>query len=140
MDYQTAVTTHFIPRCTAALNSIRDLLLAAGVPANRVVVEMVDSNDLRFRITATRGARIFIAYIELTSAGIANPNTPEAQAIAVLTFYAEGGGSEITHSYSAGVPLPYTTDAGIDSLLVKLTQVENTTTEVGVKARAYLGV
>jgi hypothetical protein len=92
----------------------------------------VDSNDLRFRITATRGPRTLVAYLELTSVGFI-----DGQMAVVITLYVEGNGSEITHSYTAGVPVKYTDDI---ALLGRLTAAESTMGEVGVKARAFLQV
>src|SRR3972149_4329525 len=102
MDYQEFVTTQFIPRSLAALNTMRDALIAAGVPANRITVGEVDATNLRYRITAVRGSRTLVAYFELTPVGII-----DGEMSLIITLYVEGNGTEITHSYTVGAPLRY---------------------------------
>lgn len=133
MDYQTFVTTQFIPRVLAALNACRNALIAAGVPAGRVTVEEVDAENLRYRLTAVRGQRTLVVYIELTPVGIV-----DGEMVLIVTLYVEGNGSEITHSYTVGVPQRYITD--LPNLLTKLGSAESTMGEVTVKARAFLQV
>ena len=133
MDYQEFVTTQFIPRVLAALNAMRDTLIAAGVSANRITVGEVDATNLRYRITTVRGSRTLVAYFELTPVGII-----DGEMSLVITLYVEGNGSEITHSYTVGLPQRYITD--LDTLLAKLTSAELTMGEVTVKARAFLQV
>ena len=133
MDYQEFVTTQFIPRVLAALNTMRDVLIAAGVPSNRVTVTEVDAENLRYRITAIRGPRTLVCYFELTPVTII-----DGQMALIITLYVEGNGTEITHSYTVGVPQRYITD--MQSILDKLTSAELTMGEVTVKARAFLQV
>src|SRR3972149_9372909 len=125
MDYQEFVTTQFIPRVLAALNAMRDTLIAAGVSANRITVGEVDATNLRYRITTVRGSRTLVAYFELTPVGII-----DGEMSLVITLYVEGNGSEITHSYTVGLPQRYITD--LDTLLAKLTSAELTMGEVTV--------
>jgi hypothetical protein len=136
MDYQTIVTTEFIPRCMAALNGIRDSLIAAGLAPNRVTVDMPDTEDLRFRIVATRGARGFTGYIELTAAF--RSGGPRSDVL--FTFWLEGNGVELTSSYVPGPTVHQTSDAGLTALLAKLAQLEATVPEAAVKIRAFLGL
>lgn len=131
-DYQQ-FTQDMRVRALASLNTMSDGLVASGVAANRITVIEEDSNNLRFRITALRGARTLVAYFELTPVGAdANGNMT-----VVITLYVEGNGSEITHSYTTGVPITFT---DIAPLLAKLTAAELTMGEVLVKARAFLQV
>ena len=137
MDYQTFVTTQLIPRLTTALNAMKSSLVSAGVATNRITVEEVDSVDLRYRITATRGSRTLIGYVELTDNLHLGGTIP---GMAILTLWLEGNGTQITHSYAAGVPVSYMDPVGIDALLVKVGQIEAAFPELITKARAFLGV
>jgi hypothetical protein len=137
MDYLTFVTTELIPRLTARLGGMKTALVAAGVAANRIIVAEVDSTDLRYRITATRGNRTLVAYVELTDNLHLGGSIPGQ---AILTLWLEGNGTQIVHAYTAGAPQPYTEAAGIDALLVKLGQIEMAFPELITKARAFLGV
>ena len=136
MDYQIAVDTQFRPRALAALKGIRDALVAAGLAANRVNYQEVDTTDLRFSLSATRAGKTVTCYIELTDASHAGGLPGNA----IFTLWVDGNGVEITHSYLPGGAQPYITDAGIDLLLAKLTELEGKIPEVAVKVRAYLGV
>jgi len=136
MDYQTAVTTQFIPRATAALNGIANGLKAAGLAANRVTVSMPDTTDLRFQIVASRAGKTLTGYIELTDASHAGG--PGGNAI--FTFFLNADGVELTTSYAPGPIQPYITEAGIDALLAKLSELEGKIPEAMVKIRAFLGV
>lgn len=130
------VVEEFIPRMNAALSSIRTNLIAAGVPAGNITVEELDSTDLRWEINALRGARRLRAFIELTDA----THTGGPPGHAIFTFWVDGDGTEITHSYAPGGRQPYTTQAGLDALLAKLAQAEATLPEIRVKVRAHLGL
>lgn len=136
MDYQTAVTTEFIPRCNAALNSVAQALIAAGLPASGVTVSMPDSQDLRFAITAKRGSKTFTGYIELTD-GI---HLGQSGGQALFTLWADVNGTEMTTSYAPGTVKPYITDGGVDELLAKLTELEGVIPSLIVKIRAALGL
>jgi len=136
MTYDEFVA-QFISRVSARLNGMKTALVSAGITASRVTVEEVDSNDLRYKITATRGSRTLICYIELTD-NLHLGGTIPGQAI--ITVWLEGNGVQITGAYSAGVPQPYTEEAGIDVLMGKLTQVEIAFPELVAKARTFLGV
>ena len=138
MDYQTAVTTQFIPRATAALQNIASGLIAAGLGANRVSVTMPDTTDLRFQLTATRAGKTITAYIELTDASHAIGDPGRGQAI--FTLFVDSNGVELTTSYSPGNAQPYTTETGVDALLAKLAEVELKMPEALVKIRASLGL
>ena len=81
---------------------MRDTLVAAGIAANRVTVEEVDAENLRYRLTATQGPRALVAYFELPPVGII-----DGEMALIITLYAEGNGSEITHSYTVGLPQRY---------------------------------
>ena len=137
MDYQTFVTTELIPRLTAALGAMKTTLVTSGVLASKITVEEVDSTDLRYRITAVRGNRTLVAYIELTDNLHLGGVIPGQ---AILTLWLEGNGTQITHAYSAGIPQSYMDAAGIDALLAKLGQIEAAFPELITKARAFLGV
>ena len=132
MTYDEFVATMRI-RAFDALNTMRDSLITAGVSSNNIVVEEVDSTNLRFRLTARRGARTIVAYFELTPVGII-----DGEMSVVITLYVEGNGAEITHSYTVGTPLKAFSQ--ISLLLDKLTNAEQTVGEVTVKARAFLQV
>lgn len=136
--YQDIVTQEFIPRNLAALNGIRNSLIAAGVPANAVTVSMPDTNDMRWQIEAKRGNRDFIGYIELTDASHSLGNAGRGRAI--FTFWLEGNGIELTTTYTPGGHQSYIDSAGLDSLLAKLAQLEATVPEAAVKIRAFLGL
>ncbi len=136
MDYQTAVTTQFIPRCTAALNTIRDALIAAGLAAGNVTVSMPDTTDLRFQIVANRGNKHLTGYIELSD----GTHTGGAPGTAIITLFLDANGTELTTSYTPGGLNPYLDDAGIDALLAKLTELEGFIPEVITKVRAWLGL
>ena len=70
MDYQDVVKDEFIPRCMAALNQLRADLITAGAKPGDVVVEMPDTNDLRFAFRATgKGNKTITGYIELSTLG-----------------------------------------------------------------------
>lgn len=138
MDYFEFYAT-FVTRVSAALTGLRNSLVAAGVNANAVTVEQVEQegvNDLRWRITVTRGPRTFICYVELTAAGIIDG----AMAI-VLTMWVEGNGGQIVTSYSSGAPVRYDQATEIEKLLVKLENVESVVAgELVTAARAFLRV
>src|SRR3990167_8318078 len=104
MDYQTFITTQFIPRVTGALNGMRTALISAGIAASRVTVEEVDSVDLRYRITVTRGNRTLIGYVELTDNLHLGGSIP---GYAIITVWLEGNAVQITTAYSARIPQPY---------------------------------
>ena len=138
MDYQTAVTTQFIPRVTFALNGIRNALIAAGLGANQITGPTIpDTTDLRFLLTtsAFHGKSITCS-IELTDASHAGG----VRGTAIFTLWVAGNGTEITTSYVPGISNTYGTDAGVDALLAKLTELEGKIPEVAVKVRAYLGL
>src|SRR5258705_2451294 len=118
MDYQTVVTNEFIPRCTAALNTIASALVLAGLSATSVSVTTADSTDLRFEIDAHRGSKTVLGYIELSDAAHIGGEPGSA----VFTFYFDGNGSEITTDYVAGAANTYLTDDGLNALLAKLTE------------------
>ena len=138
MDYQTAVTTQFIPRALAALNGIRNALIAAGLNANQVAVPtMPDTTDLRFLLTTSAfHGKSITCYIELTDASHAGG----VRGTAIFTLWVAGNGVEITSSYLPGVANFYVTDEGVDALLAKLAELEGKIPEVAVKVRAYLGL
>lgn len=136
MDYQTAVQTEFIPRCQAALNSIRDALVAAGLPAANVTVSMPDTTDLRFQLVARKGAKTLTLYIELSDA----THVGGEPVAAIFTLWIDGNGTEITTSYLPGGAQRYVDGAGLDALLAKLTELEGKIPEASVKGRAFLGV
>ena len=138
MDYQTAVTTEFIPRATAALQGIAQGLIDAGLGANRVSVTMPDTTDLRLQLTATRGNKTITAYIELTDASHAIGDPGRGQAI--FTIFVDSNGAELPISYVPGNTQRYTTEAGVDALLAKLAELELKMPEALVKIRASLGL
>jgi hypothetical protein len=131
--YQDFVAHQFSARALTALNTMRDALVAAGVQAGRVTVEEVDTTNLRYRLTAERGARRLVCYLELTPVGIID----EEMAL-IITLYVEGNGTEITHSYTVGAPQKYLSQ--IQALVEKLGEVEATMGEVTVKAKAFLQI
>lgn len=139
MDYQTFVSTELIPRILAAFNDLKANLVAAGVAAGNITVEEVTdggNNDMRYRITARKGAKTFIAYVELTAAGVIN-----GQMALVITLYSDGNGSQISTSYVPGAAVAYNVPASMDSLIIKLGQVETICLgELRTAARAFLGV
>ncbi len=137
MTYQEFVSTQFIPRVTTALQTLRSNLVSAGVAAGNVTVEEVNpEGDLRWRITAQRGNRTVICYIELTAAAVI-----DNQMALQLTLWCEGNGSQITTSYAVGPPRRYDDPAAIDALVAKLAEIEGTCTgELLTAARAFLRV
>ena len=137
MDYQTFVATEFVPRVVALLQGLRTNLGAAGAPLNNITVEEVNPDgDMRYRITATRGGRTFVGYIELTAAGVI-----DGQMALQLTLWMDGNGNQITTSYTPGDPVRYDDPAGIEFLRSKLTALENTSTgEMLTAAKAFLRV
>ena len=139
MDYQTFVTQQLIPRVLAALNNLKSNLVTAGVVANKITVAEVTTegvNDLRYRITATRGAKTLTGYIELTAAGIING----AMGL-VLTLHLDGNGVTIPLSFTSGASVAYNETSGIDFLLSKLSQIETVTVgELLTATKTFLGV
>ena len=135
MDYQTAVTTQFIPRATAALQGIANGLISAGLGANRVSVTMPDTTDLRLQLTATRAGKTITAYVELTSI-----RTDPSRALAIFTLFIDSNGVELTTTYTPGNAQQYTIEAGVDALLAKLAELELKMPEALVKIRASLGL
>jgi hypothetical protein len=138
LDYQTVVTQEFIPRNLAALNGIKDSLVAAGMPASAITVSMPDTNDLRWQIDAKRGNRTLTGYIELTDASHSLGDAGRGRAI--FTFWLEGNGTELTTTYTPGGHQSYVSEAGLEALLAKLAQLEATVPEAAVKIRAFLGL
>lgn len=136
LDYQTVVTTQFIPRSMTMLNNIATSLITAGLPATGVTVTMPDTNDLRFQLVAKRGSKTVTAFIELTDA----THTGGAPATAVFTLWIDGNGVELTTSYDPGVARSYITDEGLTALLAKLTELEGDEPSIAVKVRAFLGL
>lgn len=132
-DFMSAVNTRF----PATLNGLKTNLVSAGVAVGNITVESVDSNDLRWRITARRGGRTFICYLEVTAAGVI-----DAQMAIVITVWAEGNGTQISTSFVPGPPAKYTDATAIDGLFaVKLVESENLMTgEILTAARAFLQV
>src|SRR5262245_60793294 len=128
MDYGTIVNNEFIPRCQAALNSMRDTLITAGLAANRVSVSMPDTTDLRFQLTATRGGNTITCYIELTD----GTHLGQAGGQAVFTFWIDRNGVEVTTTYTPGQIRSYQDDAGLQALLGKLSDLELTIPEAAV--------
>lgn len=126
-------TQAFQTRGLAALTTIRDGLVGSGVAANNVTVTVPDATNLRIVLSATRAGRTCVVYFELTPVGI-----QDGEMVTVITLYVEGNGSEITHSYTTGIPLKAVSQ--IPELLTKLTEGENTIGEILVKARAFLRV
>jgi hypothetical protein len=139
VDYQEfmqAITVRF----PAALNGLRTNLISAGVQANRIVVEPIESEiiqDLRFRITATRGSRTLVAYLEVTSSAII-----DNQMAIVITLWFEGNGTQITTTFIPGAPIRFTDNTSIETkLLGKLVNIEQMMTgEILTAARAFLQV
>lgn len=136
--YNEIVTQEFIPRMNAALGNIRTSLIAAGVAGNNITITEVDSNDLRYQIIARRGARTLTGYIELTE-GL-NLIGEAGRGSVIFTFWLDGNGTEITSTYAPGGLKPYTTEADLDALLIKLGQVEATIPEAITKIRVFLGL
>ena len=126
-------TQAFQNRGVAAFTTIREGLIASGVSAGNVTVTVPDTTNFRILLTAQRAGRTVVAYFELTPVGI-----QDGEMVVVITLYVEGNGSEITHSYTTGVPLKAFSQ--IPNLLLKLTEGENTVGEILVKARAFLRV
>lgn len=139
MDYQTFVSTELVPRILAALNGMKNSLVAAGVVAGNILVHEVTTegvNDLRYRLEAKKGNKTFQVYIELTASGMINN-----QMALILTLWADGNGSQITTSYFPNTPVAYNDTAGIDVLIGKLGNFEATAQgELTTSARAFLGV
>ena len=138
MTYQ-AFMDEFSLRIVAALNTLGSLLITAGVPSNRVKVEAVESEtvqDLRYRITATRGARTFTAYVEVTS-GVVIDN----QMAIIVTLWVEGNSVTIPSTYVSNAPAKYTDEAAMTALLDKITALENAFNgELLTASRAFLQV
>jgi hypothetical protein len=138
MDWNTFVQA-WIQRVLAALNGIKNNLVIAGVKASSITVEEVTTegvNDLRYRITATRGNKLLVAYYELTSNGFIN-----GQMAIVPTLYVEGNNGQITNTYSPGDPQQYNDPAAQQAVLDKLAVFENMSRgELLTQIRAYLGV
>jgi len=135
MDYWT-FTTSFAQRMQAAFTSLRTNLIAAGVASNRITIQEVDSNNLRYQIIAVRGGRTVVIYAEVTPVGTING----AMSIA-LTLSVEGNGSAIATSYTANPPATYTDASGIDSVIAKLSQVETMTAgELLTAAKTFLQI
>jgi hypothetical protein len=135
MDYQTWVDTQFIPRVTALLEGLKSNVGNAGVSG--IKVEPVDDGgDMRYRITASKGGRTFIAYIELTAAGVI-----DEQMALQLTLWVEGNGNQINTSYQVGPPVRYDSESSFEFLNTKLTQLENASTgEMLSAAKSFLRV
>jgi hypothetical protein len=138
LDYQTVVTTEFIPRMQAALNNMRNSLILSGVNANNITVQELDSNDLRWQIVVRDGSQTLTGYIELTDGLNLTGDAGRGQAI--FTLWCDVNGFEVTTSYSPEGLHPYATTEGLQALLSKLSQVESTIPEAIVKSRAALGL
>ena len=136
MDYQTAVQTEFIPRCTAGLNQIASALISVGLPAAGVVVSMPDTTDLRFQIVAKKGNKTLTAYIELTDGTHLGLEPGKA----LFTFWVDGNGTEITSGYVPGSIQSYMDEAGVALLLAKLSDLETFIPAATMKIRAFLGL
>lgn len=139
MTYQEFAQT-FTSRMQTALNNLKSNLVVAGIQANRVVVEEittdVDTSDLRWRISATRGAKDFALYVEMTAAGVI-----DNQMAITLTLYCEANGVFVGTSYTPNAPVKYTDDVALDGLLGTILTLENTLSgEVLTDMRAHLGV
>jgi hypothetical protein len=135
MDYQTWVEQEFIPRVTAILEGLKSNVGNSGVTG--IKVENVNPDgDMRYRITASKGGRTFIAYIELTAAGVI-----DNQMALQLTLWVEGNGNQINTSYQVGPPVRYDSESSFDFLSGKLTQLENASTgEMLSAAKSFLRV
>ena len=139
MTYEEFVNGQFITRIVAALNGLRSNLVVAGIKAASITVQEVTSegvNDLRYRITAVRGNKTLVAYVELT----AGPIVDGAMTL-IVTVWVEGNGNQITTTYTPNSPVKYNDSAALDALVGKLTAVENIMAgELLTAARAFLGV
>lgn len=139
MDYFDFIATQFRPRVLGMQNLLRINLIAAGVSANGITVEEVTTegvNDMRFRITARRGAKTLTGYIELTASGFI-----DGQMALVVTLWLDGNGSQITTTYNGGGPIQYISEEGIDFLIGRIGVLEGLHTgEILTGARAFLNV
>lgn len=137
MTYQEFVTNEFLPRTQAILNNLRTNLNIAGVQlGNMTVAEVNPNGDIRWQITATRGNRNFIMYLELTAAGFI-----DNQMALVITLWIEGNGNQISNSYTLGQPVRYDDEASFPLLMSKLTELEGLAAgEFLTKAKDFLRV
>ena len=140
MTYDEFVTGQFIPKVLGLLTGLKNNLVIAGVKASSITVEEVTDDesvpDLRYRITGTRGNKTFTAYIELT----AGPIVDGAMTI-IITLWVDGNGGQITTSYTSNQPVKYDDAVALESLLTKLTELDNISKgELLTALRAFLGV
>ena len=136
MNYDAAAVS-FLTQGVAELNAIRDSLIAAGLAANRVSVDTLDTEgqDLRCHLRANRGANTILLDIELT------PVRPPGPVMEVfISVYLIVNGTLIATTFAPSPAQIYTSLTGMDTMLTKYTTIVGMRPELITRLRTAMGV